>query len=41
MAAHQPGQTITLTYLRNGTRHTTQAQLAAQPNQTSPASTAP
>jgi S1-C subfamily serine protease len=38
VGAHQPGQAVSVVYLRGGTRHTAQADLAAQPRQTSPAS---
>jgi putative serine protease PepD len=37
VGARAPGQTVSLVYLRNGARHTTRVQLAAQPSQASPA----
>jgi S1-C subfamily serine protease len=37
VGARKPGQTISVTYVRHGTRHTTDVQLGAQPSQASPA----
>ena len=39
VGARKPGQTVSLVYVRGGLRHTVRVQLAAQPTQTSPAST--
>jgi S1-C subfamily serine protease len=38
VGSRKPGQTISLVYVRDGARHTTHVQLAAQPSQASPAS---
>jgi S1-C subfamily serine protease len=42
VGAREPGQSVSVTYVRNGARHTAQVKLGAQPTQASPAgSTAP
>jgi len=40
VGAREPGQTVSLVYVRNGARHTAQVQLAAQPSQASHISSA-
>jgi S1-C subfamily serine protease len=40
VGAREPGQTISVVYLRGGARHTAQVQLGAQPSDASPASSA-
>jgi S1-C subfamily serine protease len=40
IGAREPGQTVSLVYLRDGARRTAQVELAAQPSQASPASSA-